>query len=297
MDTLRSVVVGVDFTSCSKAALAEAVRISSWNQASLRAVHVIEGLVLADLEEAVGVSDPRIREHVIEDARAAWKEFAASAAPGATIPLDVRIDHPAEGLVSAAREHRADLLVLGVYGTSSGTTAGAVAAHAVRRSPCRTMLVRPNHAGRFRRVAIAVDFSPTSEEAILAGMRVAAQDDAEVHVLHVYQAPWSRLHYRAATPQATPDYRKQFLDGLQRRLEGFCRPRDAEVRWIKPTFHVLEHRSHGAGIVEFAGSSAADLVVLGTRGRTNLRDLFLGSTAERVVRECPCSVLAVPPGS
>ncbi|MBM4361664.1 MAG: universal stress protein, partial [Deltaproteobacteria bacterium] len=42
--------------------------------------------------------------------------------------------------------------------------------------------------------------------------------------------------------------------------------------------------------------SAADLVVLGTRGRTNLRDLFLGSTAERVVRECPCSVLAVPPG-
>jgi universal stress protein E len=121
------------------------------------------------------------------------------------------------------------------------------------------------------------------------------QDDAVVHAVHIFNPPWLRLHYRSATPQATSDYRKQFLDGLARRLERFCDPGDPETRWVKPTFHVLEHRSHGVGIVDFALANAADLVVLGTRGRTNLRDLVLGSTAERVLRHAPCSILAVPP--
>jgi nucleotide-binding universal stress UspA family protein len=39
----------------------------------------------------------------------------------------------------------------------------------------------------------------------------------------------------------------------------------------------------------------AELVVMGTRGRTNLRDMLLGSTAERTIAEARCSVLAVRP--
>ncbi len=49
------------------------------------------------------------------------------------------------------------------------------------------------------------------------------------------------------------------------------------------------------GIIEFTRQVAADLVVLGTRGRTKLRDMLLGSTADRVVREAPCSILTVKP--
>jgi hypothetical protein len=47
--------------------------------------------------------------------------------------------------------------------------------------------------------------------------------------------------------------------------------------------------------VQYAQGVGADLIVLGTRGRTNLRDLLLGSTAEKVLRDSVCSVLAVHP--
>ena len=50
-----------------------------------------------------------------------------------------------------------------------------------------------------------------------------------------------------------------------------------------------------AAFADYAAKAGADLIVLGTRGKTNLRDILLGSTAERVLAESRCSVLAVKP--
>jgi nucleotide-binding universal stress UspA family protein len=47
--------------------------------------------------------------------------------------------------------------------------------------------------------------------------------------------------------------------------------------------------------VKYATDSGADLVILGTRGKTNLRDVLLGSTAEHVVQDAQCSVLVTKP--
>ena len=64
---------------------------------------------------------------------------------------------------------------------------------------------------------------------------------------------------------------------------------------LKPQYEVFDYQGHGWGITEFTKQVDGALVVLGTRGRTNLRDVLLGSTAERVVRDAPCSILAVRP--
>ena len=124
---------------------------------------------------------------------------------------------------------------------------------------------------------------------------MAAQDAAILHVLHVFEAPWHRLHYRAPTPQASPDYQKQYRDGLGGRLAAFCEPFRRELAKLETRCAVFDFPGHGGGITEFVKQVDGDLVVLGTRGRTNLRDLLLGSTAERVVRDTPCSILTVKP--
>jgi nucleotide-binding universal stress UspA family protein len=93
----------------------------------------------------------------------------------------------------------------------------------------------------------------------------------------------------------TPEFQEQYRHALSGRLE----------EWTSATFDTksqphLEHHledceSHGVGIVDFCRQRGADLVALGTRGHTNLRDLLLGSTAERVVRDVGCSTLVVKP--
>jgi nucleotide-binding universal stress UspA family protein len=60
-------------------------------------------------------------------------------------------------------------------------------------------------------------------------------------------------------------------------------------------FAVVEEAYHGHGIAEYIRRVGDDLVVLGTKGRSNLGYVLLGSTVERLLREIPCSALVVRP--
>jgi nucleotide-binding universal stress UspA family protein len=114
-------------------------------------------------------------------------------------------------------------------------------------------------------------------------------------VLHAFQPPWRQLHYRAPTPEADPHFQQQYRAGLERRLVAFAGTLGDRVSSLKPTFEVADCGGHRSGIVDAAARVHADLIVLGTRGRSTLRDILLGSTAEKVLRESRCSVLAVRP--
>jgi universal stress protein E len=295
MDKLQSIVVGVDFTACSGVALRQAIRIAQWNRATVRAVHVIDTLVATELEEALSPFQKDVRAQLVTDAQRAWGRFTQTVPGSESVPLDVLIDHRTTGILARARAAQADLLVLGAFGENPDVGVGTVATACVRSAASPVLLVRENQPGAFKTVVACVDFSPTSLHAVAKAARIAAQDGAALHILHVYTAPWNALHYRSPTPEADPNFRHQYTDGLRRRLEGFCEPLKHELTYLKPAIELFEYTRHGAGIVQYAQDAHADLVVLGTRGRTNIRDLLLGSTAERVLRQCTCSLLAIRP--
>lgn len=300
MKSITSIVVGTDFTPGCVAALREAIRIGLWNQASVRAVHVIDTLVATDLEEALSTFQKDVRAGLVADAQKAWERFAASIPGASAVPLEVRVDNRARGILAAANTANADLLVLGAYGSRApdvglGTIATACVRNASAHAPPKILLVRDTGRGAFTTVVACVDFSPTSLVALDQAARVALQDGAALHVLHVFQAPWQQLHYRAPTPEADPRFQQQYRDSLERRLVAFAATLGREIEYLKPTFAVIDDQGHRAAIPEYARRVGADLIVLGTRGRTNLRDVLLGSTAEKVLRESTCSVLAVRP--
>ncbi len=59
--------------------------------------------------------------------------------------------------------------------------------------------------------------------------------------------------------------------------------------------HLVESIHTGSGITEFLKERKADLAVVGTKGRSALKVFLIGTTAEQVVAESPCSVLTVKP--
>lgn len=59
MDRLQSIVVGVDYTACSKDAMVQALRLSAWNRAKVHVVHVIDTLVMVELQESLS---PMVQE-------------------------------------------------------------------------------------------------------------------------------------------------------------------------------------------------------------------------------------------
>ena len=69
----------------------------------------------------------------------------------------------------------------------------------------------------------------------------------------------------------------------------------AETRKRVPEFTRVKACRVGSGIVDFVREEDIDLIVMSTHARKGVPRLFLGSIAERVIREAPCPVIAVPP--
>ncbi len=296
MEPIRNIVVGVDYSACSRVALAQAIRLGAAWKARVHPVHAIDTLVVTDLEEALAPIQKEIRAGLVSDAAAAWKAFAAGVAGASSLEVEVVVNNRVEAILEAARRDRAELIVLGAFSrTDPDLGVGTVASGCVRRGPGDVLLARDDHEGPYRRIVVGIDFSETAQRALARAAQLAACDGAELHVLHVFTAPWNAVHWRSPNPAVGPGFQKQYRDGLEGRLRHFASAAlvDAGVR--NAHIAILDHEGHRSGIVEYAGKVRADMVVLGTRGRSNLRDFFLGSTAEKTLRDCTTSVLAVRP--
>jgi nucleotide-binding universal stress UspA family protein len=131
------------------------------------------------------------------------------------------------------------------------------------------------------RILVAVDFSPGSQQALALAEEVARRFAAEVAVLHVDEAlsviPGSDL---AETRRVAAERALEDATAELRRKDIRARP-------------ILRSGLAAIEIVEAANAEHADLLVLGTHGRTGLAHVLLGSVAERVVRTAPCPVLTV----
>jgi nucleotide-binding universal stress UspA family protein len=144
-------------------------------------------------------------------------------------------------------------------------------------------------------ILVGTDFSQSSAGALRVALDMARKFDARLHVLHVFEEhiPLIGADYfplAASEAALVQDKRELALDATQKQwlLKMLGRMPVEE----KDT--VLLRR--GRPVDEIIGAAAeldADLVVLGTHGRTGLRRLLLGSIAERVGRDCPCPVLTV----
>lgn len=292
------VLVGTDFTPCSAAAVSQALRIAAWSGARLYAVHVIDTTVVIELETVLSDFQRATRASLADAAMSAWHHFAAAIPGAADIPVKIEINNRVAGVLESARTSQADLLVLGAFGERRPDVGfGTLATACVRESATDVLLVRDTQTGAFRTIVVGVDFSETSMKALRRAATVAAREGAVLHALHLFEPPWQQVHYRSPEPVAPAAKQREYRRRLESLLSEFTQPVIASHPDLKLLAVCDDSGTNRLGIAHYATKVGADLTVLGTRGRTNLRDLLLGSTAERVLAESRCSVLAVKPAA
>ncbi len=133
-------------------------------------------------------------------------------------------------------------------------------------------------------VVVAYDFSPSSEIALARAVEVAAR--APQHVLHIVAALDPHTHPLRGVPYDHADQLQQEI--TERVASAFAgREATAEVR-----FYV--HARIGTPATEIlalANEIGADLIFIGSHGKTGVERFLLGSVSERIVREAGCPVL------
>lgn len=283
MKGLASIVVGLDFSECSRIALGHAQRIASWADAQVHPVHVVDAPIdEMPAETELTELQRGIRGGLVEDARRRWDAFIEGTPGASDLRLDVCIGHRLVGIRQQLDHHQADLLVLGAFGDERPSVGmGTLASACIRSLPTDVLIVRDNYHHPFRTVVVGIDFSATCQRALEAASLIAHGEGAKLYAAHVVPARVESFARLRTEPG--PD------------LNAFVHETTSKYPGLEVHAKVFPYSGYRSGVLEFAALVNADLVAVGTRGQSNLRDVVLGSTAEKIVRDSVCAVWAAKP--
>ncbi len=187
--------------------------------------------------------------------------------------------------------------------------------HLLRKCPCPVWLVKPGSGESYQRILAAVDVDDNYPAAELETRRalndmvieisgaLAVSEFAELHVAHAWEAigevamrngvflkrPEEEINTYVEQVQA---HHTQCLDELIRDA-GTKLGSDA-MDYLKPKIHMIKGSARKE-IPELASRLKVDCIVMGTVARTGIRGFIMGNTAETILEQIDCSVLAIKP--
>ncbi len=293
MKKLHHIIAAIDFTASCRVALREAVHRASLDGASITVVHVMAEFLVHELKRALSTDQATVRAEWLER----LKKFVADTELVGEVNAEVRIGHPFTELVSACRDHSADLLVMGAKGSRNEPhRIGVITAKCVRKAPVDVLVVREDAQGPFKNIVACVDFSENSAKAVRCALHIAQQDGGSLDCLHVFQSALAMsLDYGGFAPSLPATYDPAAGAQWRKDLEVFLAPLLHDAAAVPVSQHVKELVSIREAILDHVNEVHATLVVLGTNGKTGLREMLIGTTAEKIVQHTPCSILAVKP--
>jgi nucleotide-binding universal stress UspA family protein len=292
MQRSRTIVVGVENISSPDPLFLAALELAERSGAVLHAVHAFE---LADpMIEAyarAGYFDAQVVAAHGDTARATF-ESVIRAIPGAERVICHTLGGAAAWAVNrVAEEVHADLIVVGAtrHGTLARTILGTTGQRVLRSAPSPVLVLRPPLDGGFRRILLTTDLSDLSARAHDASLSLLdALGWAEHADLRSLMVTW----FGFVVP---PPLSEDAAQGIaERELEKFLELRRAANPAHPEVTGVVRVGDASKEIVAEAAEWDADLIVMGTHGRSGTERFFLGSVAEGALRGALCSVLLIP---
>ena len=291
MKPIARILAAVDFSKSSNLALRVATNLAKLLSAELHVFHAFEAPVAFLNFPAAPLPATFIDQARDVVARKLEKSRGTAAAAGVRVESHLGSAPAALAIVDLAKRLGADLIVIGTRGHTGlkHVLLGSVAERTVREAPCAVLTVKGAgiaDAKPFERVLAAVDFSEDADRALDAAVEFSKQFGAELHVVHALDLRFPVITpYEIVIPTGFIDEaRKSAAAKLDTMVQK------AATEGVTAVSHLIEAPAVAA-IVDLAEKLGPDLLVMGTRGRTGLKHVVLGSVAERTMRHAPCSVL------
>lgn len=292
---MKTVVSAIDFSDVSMAAAEWAEQIAASHGARLVLAHALSPHVPADAtSELVALADDAIAHDEQRAKELLEAEVAKMGESEASVDIRIARGPASDTVVHIASAENADLLVVGA-GVRSGlqrALLGSVAAQLVRKAECPVLVVPPADGTTHRpiyKLLVPTDFSQDAQLAVEAALKLLGPISAEMKLtlLHVWKAPIALSPFSPISLGGIDqDSRTQALA----RLERVAAPLRAEGYEIDTRASAGEPAQI---IDQVAADVGADIIAMGTHGRSGLSRALLGSVAERTLSAAPCPVLTV----
>lgn len=281
MNPVSRILVATDLSENAVAALHAAVELAELSEAELWIVHVVPGADPGQAK-ALGEIQKKIEARAYDELRKAASKFKKSPVKCQTL---VESGDVVARIQELAASLKIDVVVAGTRGHGSDDlrSIGGVAERLAQSASTDVLLVRPDHS-EFARICVAVDFSELSVMAMERAGALARLFGAKklglLHVLHLPDEYW-------LTGLSEKDSLRKLREFAHEHM-GECKGK-AKLGDLKLE-EVYEEGSPGAALAKMVKARKADLLVMGSHGRTTVSSAVVGSVAAKTIRSVPASL-------
>jgi len=282
---MKRILVATDFSARSDRAIRRGILLARPAGAAISLVHAVDD----DQPDRLVRAERTVAEALLGEQARSLRDI-----DGLDCEPRVALGDPFHAIAGAAGEIGADLVVIGPHRRRllNDVFTGTTAERTIRACDRPVLMANGVPAGPHRHVLVAVDMSDQSGAALRAVADLDVARQATVTILHVFDAPGTGPVAGAGLTRGQLD---DYLATEERRageeLAAFLQRQGFAPgnRLLKPggtnPAHVIEAT---------ARAISADLVVVGTHGRSGIAKLFLGSVTKEVLRMADRDVLAIP---
>lgn len=289
MNTSYRILAATDFSKDAANAVERAAMLAAEHGTQLRLLHVVSEPSVIQLRAGLR-SGTDVERLLVTDARRSMEKLAGEvqARHSVTIIQQIEVGSIVDTVLLAMRH--SDLLVVGPRGLHPAQSLfiGSMAERLLRRAVCPMLVVRSAPRTRYARVLIPVDFSSHSLAAIAFAQLLTP--GAARQVMHSFECPFEgQLRMAGVQQSIIEEYRQEAAVDARKSMEELLA--SAPQKAMRSTIDYGDPREV---IIATAERQAADLIVIGKRGRALLEEHFLGGTTRAVLAGASCDVAVVP---
>lgn len=290
-----SILIPTDGSEHADLAADHALSVASAFDASVHVLGVVDLVTAAGPFDAGGV-DEEVVDRLQEDAREAVQRVGRRWEDADRLREEVRNGVPSDEILEYIEEADIDVVAMGTHGRTGlrRFVLGSVTEHVLRESPVPVLATRATEEYTptfpYTDVVVSTDGSDCARAAVEHALSVTEAYGARLHAVHVVDVGSFETGPGGPLPS-------EYLDSVERagteateEIETLANDRGVDVETA------VERGRASDAIASYADTVDADLLVMGTHGRSGLERFLLGSTTERLIRRSDRPVLAVPGG-
>lgn len=238
-------------------------------------VHVAKTLELPDqlLKEYPDLLEP-LDESIEKDIQSKIDEHFSSSE--LAVDCIVKEGNSIEKILKLCRIKGVDLLIMGRKPSLQGS--GLVSSKIARKCPCSLLLVTEEYSQDIKSILVPLDFSEHSSLAMRRALDISEKTQALLLLMHVYGVPKGFYKTGKSYKEFAEIVKKHAQNDCKRFLASNDFPSDLSCEYV-----LTEDGKHPELTYALAERTNADMIVIGSRGRTNISAVLMGSVAEKLV--------------